>query len=111
MACLPSDGRYATEEAAVATGKMDCPCAPNGYDGAKGTNSPTESHMTIRNAVATVVGCTLLFAAIGATIGYGLGALRPGYYRTVYRVGREPWFDPVSVGIGQGVTQGTGGGA
>jgi hypothetical protein len=28
----------------------------------------------------------------------------------VFRTGREPWFDPVSVGVGQKLTQGTAGG-
>jgi hypothetical protein len=67
--------------------------------------------MTIRIAVATVFGCTLLGAAIGVSLGYALGTLAPGYYRTVFRSGREPWFDPVSVGVGEGLTQGTAGGA
>jgi hypothetical protein len=66
--------------------------------------------MTVRSAIATIVGCTLLVAAIGVTVGYALGALAPGYYRSVFRSGREPGFDPVSVGVGQGLTQGTAGG-
>lgn len=66
--------------------------------------------MTIRIAVATIVGCTLLIAAIGASVGYALGTLAPGYYRSVFRNGREPGFDPISVGVGEGLTQGTAGG-
>src|SRR5579859_1943557 len=66
--------------------------------------------MTVRSAIGTIFGCTLLFAAIGASVGYGLGTFVPGYYRSVFRSAREPWFDPVSVGVGQGVTQGTAGG-
>jgi hypothetical protein len=63
--------------------------------------------MTVRSAIATIVGCTLLIGAIGATVGYALGTLAPEYYRSVFRSGREPGFDPVSVGVGQGLTQGT----
>src|SRR5262245_33643964 len=66
--------------------------------------------MRIRSAIATVVGCTLLGAAVGAGIGYGVGTLAPEYYRTVFRRGREPGFDPVSVGVAAGLTQGTAGG-
>ncbi len=66
--------------------------------------------MTVRSAIATIVGCTLLVGAIGASVGYGLGTFAPGYYRSVCRSSREPWFDPVSVGVGYGLTQGTAGG-
>jgi hypothetical protein len=30
----------------------------------------------------------------------------PGYYRVVFSSGREPWFDPVGVGVGLGLSQG-----
>lgn len=66
--------------------------------------------MTVRIALATIVQCTLLVAAFGAVAGYTLGTLAPGYYRSVFRSGREPGFDPVRVGVGQGLTQGTAGG-
>lgn len=66
--------------------------------------------MTVRSAIATIVGCTLVIATIGATVGYALGTRAPEYYRSVFRSGREPGFDPVSVGVGQGLTQGTAGG-
>ena len=67
--------------------------------------------MTARGAVTTVVACTLLLAAIGLAIGGLLGAFAPEYYRTVLPGGREPDFDPVSVGVGLGLTQGAIGGA
>ncbi len=67
--------------------------------------------MTIRRAIGTILSCTLMLAMIGAGIGYGIGVLAPGYYRTVFfRSGREPGFQPVSVGVGLGLTQGTTGG-
>jgi hypothetical protein len=66
--------------------------------------------MTIRYAIATIIGCTLLLAAIGASVGYGLGTFAPGYYRTVFRSSHKPGFDPVTFGVGQGVTQGVVGG-
>jgi len=66
--------------------------------------------MKIPSAIATFVGCTVLGAGIGGGIGYALGKLAPGYYRSVFVGGNEPSFDPVAVGIGQGVTQGAAGG-
>jgi hypothetical protein len=61
-------------------------------------------------ALAAIASCTLLVAVIGATVGYGLGKINPSYYRSVFRNGREAGFDPVSIGVGQGLTQGTAGG-
>src|SRR5687767_1012196 len=66
--------------------------------------------MTIIRAIATLVACTLLLAAVGGGIGYALGRFVPGYYRGVFRGGNHPLFDPVSVGVGQGLTQGAAGG-
>ena len=67
--------------------------------------------MTVRTALATVAASTALFAGIGGGVGWAIGTFNPGYYRAVFSTGREPWFDPVSVGIGQGVGQGVFGGA
>ncbi|HVX15814.1 MAG TPA: hypothetical protein VHC22_31820 [Pirellulales bacterium] len=57
-------------------------------------------------AVLVVVGCTIACAAIGTSAGYLLGSFAPGYYRSVFRNGDAPGFDPVEVGIGLGLTQG-----
>ncbi len=67
--------------------------------------------MTVRDALVTIAASTALFAGIGGGVGWAMGTLNPGYYRAVFRTGQEPWFDPVSVGIGQGVGQGVAGGA
>ena len=66
--------------------------------------------MTIRAAIVTIVICTVFLAGVGGGIGWGLGTFAPGYYRSVFSSGNRPWFDPVSVGVGQGLTQGTTGG-
>jgi hypothetical protein len=66
--------------------------------------------MTIRKAIGTVLLCTLLIGAVGTSIGFGLGKFSPGYYRAVCRNGYEAGFDPVSVGVGLGLTQGITGG-
>ncbi|MBI3865465.1 MAG: BON domain-containing protein [Planctomycetia bacterium] len=66
--------------------------------------------MTIRKALATILGCILAGAAFGSALGYGIGKLAPEYYRAVFHAGMEPGFDPVSVGIGLGLTQGAPGG-
>jgi len=66
--------------------------------------------MKIQSAIFTLVGCTGLGAVIGGGIGYGLGKLSPEYYQSVFERGNEQSFDPVAVGLGQGVTQGAVGG-
>ena len=62
--------------------------------------------MTVRNAIATIFGSMLLFGALGTSAGFFLGAWFPGYYLSIVRTAREPGFDAVSFGVGQGLTQG-----
>lgn len=57
-------------------------------------------------SVATVFGCVLLGGLLGLLIGAGLGSFAPGNYRSVFSHGSDPGFDPLAVGIGQGLTQG-----
>jgi hypothetical protein len=68
--------------------------------------------MTVRKALLTIIGCALLFGAIGAAIGYAVGEFAPGYFRTKFRISRheEEGFDPVGVGVGLGLCNGTVGG-
>jgi hypothetical protein len=67
--------------------------------------------MSISRAVTTVVACSLIFSLLGGAAGYLLGKLMPGYYRGIFHGGASPYFDPVQVGLGPGVTQGLAGGA
>ncbi|MFO0927251.1 MAG: hypothetical protein U0736_09455 [Gemmataceae bacterium] len=62
--------------------------------------------MSVRWAIAIVAICTLLLAAIGGLIGYGIGTFHPDYYRQSLPDGWKPDFDPVSEGIGRGLGQG-----
>ena len=51
---------------------------------------------------------TVLGGLGGLAVGAGIGYFVPNYYRSVFSSGNEPHFDPVAVGIGQGLTQGLG---
>jgi hypothetical protein len=62
--------------------------------------------MTVAKGFLIVILSSIGFALGGALIGYTLGVLTPGYYRAVFSSGRQPWFDPVAVGLGLGLTQG-----
>ena len=62
--------------------------------------------MTIARGFLIVVLSGLGFAIGGGLIGYTLALVAPAYYRGVFSSGREPWFDPVQVGLGLGITQG-----
>jgi hypothetical protein len=62
--------------------------------------------MTVLKGFLIVILSSLGFALAGALIGYTLGVALPGYYRAVFSSGREPWFEPVAVGLGLGLTQG-----
>ena len=62
--------------------------------------------MTVAKGFRVIILSGLAFALGGGLIGYALAVILPGYYRGVFGSGREPWFDPVEVGIGLGVSQG-----
>lgn len=66
--------------------------------------------MTIRRALTVLIGTTLVLGAMGAGIGYGLGKFVPSYCRNVFFHGRDPGFDAIATGFGQGLTQGVIGG-
>jgi hypothetical protein len=70
-------------------------------------NNPT----TMLWSALVVFGCTVTGGMLGLAAGAALGTLAPGYYRSTFSNGGEPHFDPLAVGIGQGVTQGSGFGA
>ncbi len=66
--------------------------------------------MTIKRAFLLLMAVTGSFAILGTLIGWLIGRYNPTYYRTVFRGGREPSFDPVEMGIGLGLSQGVVGG-
>jgi hypothetical protein len=66
----------------------------------------------LRRGLLTVLLSALLFAVIGMLLGMVIGTLFPGYYYTVFPLGaQQADFDPFSVGVGLGLSQGFGGGA
>ncbi|MCA9139108.1 MAG: hypothetical protein KDB00_20185 [Planctomycetales bacterium] len=84
----------------------DNPFDPPRPDDGDATKQPT---MMVWS-VAVVFASALIGGLIGAGIGAALGSFLPEYYRSVFSGGQSPNFDPVAVGIGQGLTQGVGGG-
>ena len=62
--------------------------------------------MTVARGFGVVLSSMLLFGVLGAGIGRWLGVVAPSYYRSLFRNGHEPWFDPVQMGLGLGLTQG-----
>lgn len=62
--------------------------------------------MTWGKGIVIVVVTTIVGAIGGTAIGVLLGLFVPGYYRSVFGGSNMPGFDPVAVGIGQGLTQG-----
>lgn len=62
--------------------------------------------MTIGKALLAVIGVTGAFATAGGFIGFAVGKLIPGYYRSIYLNGNSPDFNPTDVGIGCGISAG-----
>ena len=62
--------------------------------------------MTPKTALITVLLWSVVFACVGSAIGATIGAVAPEYYRSVFRGGHSPEFNPLQVGIGLGATQG-----
>jgi hypothetical protein len=57
-------------------------------------------------SIGAVLATASISGVLGMLIGAALGSFMPGYYRSVFPSGDSPHFDPVAVGIGQGLTQG-----
>ncbi len=68
------------------------------------------ANMTLMRMFLPVIACSLLFAVMGGAIGFGIGKFAPQYYRTVFSHADRS-FDPASVGVGLGASQGALGGA
>ncbi|MEZ6136336.1 MAG: hypothetical protein R3C53_15685 [Pirellulaceae bacterium] len=62
--------------------------------------------MTTRTALTTVLLWSAVSACVGSAIGATIGTVAPGYYRSVFRGGQSPEFNPLQVGIGLGASQG-----
>jgi hypothetical protein len=62
--------------------------------------------MQFSRAVGWIALTSVLFAVIGGLIGWLMGTQMPGYYRSIFLRGSDPAFDPVAIGLGQGITQG-----
>lgn len=62
--------------------------------------------MTTVRGFGIVLFSMLLFGTLGAGIGRLLGVMTPSYYRSLFRNGQEPWFDPAQIGLALGLTQG-----
>jgi len=67
---------------------------------------PPRSSISVLKAIAVAAGCGLGGGLFGAGLGFALGRFAPGYYRSLFRNGDRPGFDPEAVGLGLGATQG-----
>ena len=63
-------------------------------------------NMPARSALITVLVWGITFACVGGVIGATIATVAPEYYRSVFRDGDLPNFNPLQVGIGLGATQG-----
>lgn len=70
--------------------------------------APRFNQLVSPRAILFVVASAAACGAAGLLIGAALGAFVPSYYRSVFANGDSPSFDPLAVGIGQGLTQGVG---
>lgn len=82
------------------------PVSTRAVDGGRG-----EITMNIRKALVLVISMTLVFTTFGGLVGFWLGRFLPSYYRSVFKNGGEPHFDPIAVGLGLGISQGAMAGA
>lgn len=79
----------------------------NPYDAPQVAAVARSAHLaSLLWGVIAVFGCACLGGILGLGIGAALGSIVPGYYRSVFRGGADAHFDPIAVGIGQGLTPG-----
>jgi hypothetical protein len=63
--------------------------------------------LTVPRSLSIIIASAVGFGAAGAGIGSALGVVAPSYYRGVFANGNEPGFDPIQVGLGLGLSQGS----
>lgn len=61
---------------------------------------------TLMKSVAAVFAIAAVGGVVGVIVGAALGVFAPDYYRAVISGGSQPGFNPVTVGVGLGLTQG-----
>jgi hypothetical protein len=84
---------------------------PNPYESpVQLSHSHRENSRMMWSSVAVVFISAILGGLIGLGLGTAIGTLFPDYYRTVFSGGDSPSFNPLAVGMAQGLTQGTFGG-
>lgn len=66
--------------------------------------------MTIFRGFAITLASGLVFALVGAGLGFLLGTYAPDYYRIVFNIPPGFPLEPAQAGLGLGLTQGLGGG-
>jgi hypothetical protein len=66
--------------------------------------------LNVWTGLATVGGTAVCCGLIGTVLGAGMALLIPDYYRAVFGAVDDPSFEPLAVGLGLGLTQGTIGG-
>jgi hypothetical protein len=57
-------------------------------------------------SIVAVFGTAFVGGVLGLSIGAALGTFMPDYYRSIFSGGDAPHFNPLAVGMGQGLTQG-----
>ena len=62
--------------------------------------------MKYRKAFTFLISLSITFSILGGAIGYIIGSKFPQYYKSVFFNGQSSDFDPIAVGIGQGISQG-----
>jgi hypothetical protein len=62
--------------------------------------------MTVARGFFIILLSGFAFALGGGLIGYALAVLLPSYSRGTFNGGNEPWFNPIEVGVGLGISQG-----
>ena len=70
-------------------------------------SQPPEANPSLMLWIAgSIFGSTVIGSGLGLVLGVIIGKLAPGYYRGVFINGSDPSFDPFSMGVGLGMTQG-----
>jgi hypothetical protein len=88
----------------------------NPYESPRGTLAEGEAPvvkpaLSLWTATGYVFAMSFVGLVFGGLMALAIGAIAPGYYRSLFRGIDDPAFDPTSAGVVLGLLQGLGGGA